>query len=72
MPVTRNTCYANYVGAGDGLDHSGNYTLNGRPVDFSLYECPLDNSLPFTIFLLALLLVYLKRSKLNNPVVFGD
>lgn len=50
IPVTRNTCYANYIGSGSGYDNSGNYTLNGTPIDFSVYDCPIDDSITYLLF----------------------
>jgi len=53
--VTKNTCYANYVGSGSGFDNSGNYTLNGTPIDFSIYDCPIDEFVMYFIPILMLL-----------------
>lgn len=52
-PVSPNRCYANYVGTGGGLEHSGNYTLNGTPINFRLQQCPIDDYIPLLLVGLA-------------------
>jgi len=49
-PVSPNRCYANYIGTGGGLEHSGNYSLNGVPVSFNVTNCPIDSHLPILFF----------------------
>lgn len=45
-PVSPNRCYANYTGTGGGLEHSGNYSLNGTPGSFDVTNCPIDKYIP--------------------------